>query len=252
MKILIIDNHALFRAGLRHILRQLHGGAGEILEAESFAEGLKLAGQHPAPDLVLLELKSPGSEGAIAVRNFRQRYLHIPLVVVSSEEDCGVITRALNYGASGYLRKNSTGEALLGALKLAISGGIYVPAQVLQKPVATVSNKNNSSGNRSSNSGEHNLTARQIGILKYLADGLSNKEIAAAADLGEGTVKVHVAAIFQRLRVKTRMEAVLIADQLGLTDARDNDIAVASEIRGAVDACTAPQRCSEPAFKCIS
>ena len=218
MKILLIDNHALFREGLRHVLQQLPGGVDEILEAGSFYDGLKLAGQHRDLNLALLELNTPGSEGAISVKLFRLRYPHIPLVVVSGEENRQVIQKALNYGASGFVSKGSTGPILLSALKLALSGSIYVPSQLLQQPGMTVENSNDRNDYRRFKANEYGLTARQLHILKYLATGLSNKKIAETIHLAEGTVKAHVAAVYQTLRVKNRMEAVRVANQLGLTD----------------------------------
>lgn len=216
MKILLIDHHALFREGLRQILRQLPGGVDEILEAGSFADGMRLAGQHPGLDLALLELKSPGSEGVIAVKHFRLRYPHIPLVVVSSEEDSRVIVDALSNGASGFVCKSSGGTTLLDALKLALSGSIHVPAQILRQPGIPAKNEDYRNGNRRSNSNEYGLTERHMDILRCLTAGLSNKEIARAINLAEGTVKVHVAAVFQILRVNNRMEAIQVARQLGL------------------------------------
>lgn len=217
MKILLIDNHALFREGLRCVLQQLPGGVDEILEAGSFPDGLTLAGQHPGLDLALLELRSPGSGGAISVRLFRQRYPHIPLVVVSGEEDGHVINSVLSYGASGFVCKSSTGATLLSALSLALSGSIYVPAQFLRRPGVAAGNKSSRDDNRRSNN-EYGLTARQMDILKYLMAGFSNKEIAKVTDLAEGTVKAHVAAVCQTLHVKSRMEAIRVAKQLGLVE----------------------------------
>ncbi|MDP4028327.1 MAG: response regulator transcription factor [Gallionella sp.] len=221
MKILLIDNHAMFREGLRHILQQLPGGGGEIWEAGSFAEGLKLAGQHPALDLVLLELKSPGSKGTSSVKLFRQRYPHIPLLVVSSEEDSRTISKALGYGARGFVCKSSSGSALLGAVELALSGSIYAPTQLLRQPGAAHCNPSSRNDSRRSNANEYGLTARQMDILGHLAAGLSNKDIARTANLAEGTVKVHVAAVCQILRAKSRIEAVLFAERIGLLDAPD-------------------------------
>jgi len=218
MKILLIDHHALFREGLCLILQQMPGKIGGILEAGHFADGMRLAGRHPDLGLALLELKSPGSEGVVSIRHFRQRYPHIPLVIVSSEEDCGVIVKALNHGASGYVCKSSTGQVLLNAIDMALSGSIYIPAQVLRKPGLPVMQKNDNKDNRRSKNNEYCLTARQMEILGYLIAGLSNREIAAATDLAEGTVKTHVAAVYQILRVKNRMEAARIAGRLGLAD----------------------------------
>ena len=221
MKILLIDNHVLFREGLRHILRQLPGRVDEILEAGSFSDGLKLAGQHHGLDLALLELKSPGCEEAISVRFFCQRYPHIPLVVVSGEEDACIINSALSYGARGFVCKSSSGSTLLGAVELALSGNIYAPTQLLRQPGAAAWYKSSRNNNRRSNANEYGLTARQMDILRYLAAGFSNKGIAKATNLADGTVKVHVAAVCQILRVKNRMEAALIAKRLGLTGAPD-------------------------------
>ncbi|MDD2913956.1 MAG: response regulator transcription factor [Gallionella sp.] len=211
MKILHIDHHALFREGLHHVLRQLPGGVSEILEAESFPDGLKLAGQRADLNLMLLELDSPDSGGAIAVRLLRQCRPYIPVMVVSGAQDRRIINKALGYGASGFVSKSSTGTVLLDALKVVLSGGIHIPPLV-QKPCSKRSAK------RGQNSNECNLTARQTHILSYLTAGLSNKEIAETINLAEGTVKAHVAAIYQSLCVSNRMEAVRVARQLGLTD----------------------------------
>ena len=221
MKILLIDNHVLFREGLRHILQQLPGGVDEILEAGNFADGLKLAGQHPGLDLALLELKSPGSDGASSVRLFRQRYPHIPLLLVSSEENSRTISKALNYGARGFVCKSSSGSTLLGSVGMALSGSIYAPTQLLRQPGAMPCNQSSRNDGRRSNVNEYGLTARQMDILGHLAAGFSNKDIARAANLAEGTVKVHVAAVCQILHAKSRIEAVLFAERIGLLDAAD-------------------------------
>ena len=211
MKILLIDHHALFREGLHHVLRQLPGGVSEILEAESFPDGLRLAGQRTDLNLMLLELDAPDSGGAMAVRRLRQCRPSIPVMVVSGEKDRRIINKALGYGASGFVSKSSTGAILLDALKVALSGGIHIPPLVRQP-----------GGRRGAKSGQNSdqcsLTARQKHILSYLTAGLSNKEIAGTINLAEGTVKAHVAAIYQSLRVSSRMEAVQVARQLGLVD----------------------------------
>lgn len=216
MKILLIDSHALFCEGLRHILQQLPGGVGQILEARSFSEGLVLAEQHPDLDLVLLELKSHKSEGAVSVKLFRQRHSRIPVVVVSSEEDSRLIREALICGANGFVCKSSTGPTLIGALKLALAGSIYVPPQLLQYPVMEAGNKNNFRNRRHSKTKEYGLTARQMQILGYLTMGLSNKEIAGEINLAEGTVKVHVAAVYQTLGIRKREEAAQAVKHLVL------------------------------------
>lgn len=215
MKILLIDHHDLFREGLRHVLQRL-GGVDEILEAKNLSDGLKLARLHQV-DLVLLELKLPGNRGVISVKPFRQHCPQVPVVVVSGEEDCGLINNALNDGASGYVCKSSTGAILLGAVHLALSGGVYVPPQLSQQSCPSAENANHVSGGRHSRLKECCLTKRQIHVLRHLASGRSNKEIAGEINLSVGTVKAHVQAVYQALRVNNRMQAKRVAMQLGLS-----------------------------------
>lgn len=217
MKILLVDDHALFREGLRYVLQQLPEEV-EILEAGNFHDGLRLAEQYPELDLALLDLNMPGSEGAVSIKFFHQRYPHIPVVVVSGEDGRGIMERVMNYGAMGFVCKNSTAPVMLSALNLVLSGGVYIPPQILQQHGVEEPRPKEAErvDRRSLRTNEYGLTARQMEVLKHLASGMSNKEIAQAVNLAEGTVKIHVAAIYQLLRVNSRMEAVRAAEQLGL------------------------------------
>ena len=216
MKILLIDGHALFREGLKPILRQLADGVCEILEAGSFQEGMRLVAQHSNLNLVLMELKSPGSEGAVSVKHFRKQYSHIPVVVVSSEESCRVIKRVLEYGANGFVCKSSTGSTLLNALRFALAGSIYVPHQLLHPNAIEIDQEYTGSNYCNSKTKKYGLTSRQMEVLRFMGEGLRNKEIAQVAQLAEGTVKVHVAAVYQTLGVRKRIDAIHVAKQLGL------------------------------------
>lgn len=214
MKILLIDHHALFREGMRHLLQCLPGGVDEILEAADFSIGLSLARQNP--DLILLELNAPDCAGATAVKTLRRHYSGIPIVVVSSEEDTRVINLALSYGANGYVCKSASSGVLLGALNIALKDGIYIPIQLL--PSSKIQqNKLSSEYTLCRPKNKYGgLTPRQKHILGYLIDGLTNKEISHTINLAEGTVKVHVASIFQILRVHKRSQAAQVARDLGL------------------------------------
>lgn len=217
MKILLVDDHALFRDGMRYVLQQLPEEV-EIMEAGDFAEGLKLATQHPELDLALLDLNMPGSEGPISIRYFHQRYPHIPVVVVSGEEGRSYMEKVMNYGAVGFISKSSTAAVMLGALNLVLSGGVYIPPQMLRQHGVLPDEKDEPhvADRRSLNTNDYGLTQRQMQVLAYLAQGLSNKQIAESINLAEGTVKIHVAAVYQALRVNNRMEAVRMAEKLGL------------------------------------
>lgn len=218
MKILLIDGHALFREGLRHILQLLADGVSGLLEAGTLLDGLRLAGMHPDLNLVLMELQLSGSEGAIAVKQFRELYPHIPLVVLSGEEDCRIIKKALDYGADGFVCKSSSGVTLLNALNSVLGGSLYVPQQLLHPATITRESGNVGGKKINSNCNQRVLTKRQMDVLKGLAEGLSNREIGESTNLAEGTVKVHVSAVYQTLGVGKRIEAVKIAKQLGLIE----------------------------------
>lgn len=218
MKILLVDDHSLFREGMRYVLQQLPG-VGEIFEAGNYPDGLKQAELHPELDLALMDLNMPGSEGAISIKFFHQRFPHIPVVVVSGEDSRDKMEKVMSYGAMGFVCKSATAPVMLSALNLVLAGGVYVPPQMLEQQGVLESSPPERMDKRSLNTNEYGLTPRQMQVLGHLAEGLSNKQIARAVDLAEGTVKIHVAAVYQVLRVNSRMEAVRVAEQLGLIGA---------------------------------
>ncbi|OGT23747.1 MAG: DNA-binding response regulator [Gallionellales bacterium RIFOXYD2_FULL_52_7] len=211
MKILLADDHSLFRGGMRYLLQQLSETV-EILEAGNFLDCLKLAAQHPDLDMALLDLHMPGSDGSKSVGYFHQRFPHIPVVVVSAEEGCANMEKVMNYGAAGFVSKSSSAQTMLGALNLVLSGGVYVPPEILHHHLVAMG----PADKRSLHTNGYGLTPRQMEVLQHLCAGMSNKEVASAMHLAEGTVKIHVAAVYQALNVKSRLEAVRVAEQLGL------------------------------------
>ena len=206
MKILLVDDHALFRDGMRYVLRQLGRGT-EILDAGSILDATALAEAHADLDLVLLGLNQPGRKGVLAVKQFRARHPAIPLAVISAHDRREDIERIMDCGAKGFISKTSDGDVVVRALRLVLDGGVYLPPQVWQRQRAD---------RRIRRDSESSLTARQTVVLRHLADGLSNREIAAAIGLAEGTVKIHVASIFAVLGVNRRCDAVQVARRLGL------------------------------------
>jgi DNA-binding NarL/FixJ family response regulator len=214
MKILLIDHHELFREGLCHLLKKMPTTVERIFEAGNFLDGLKLAENHP--DLILLELNAPECDSANSVKTLRQNFPRIPIVVVSSEENSNVIAEALRFGASGYFCKSSPGSLLLSALDLVLAGSIYVPMQFLQP--AKISNEHlwMKNGSYKSSRNSFGLTHRQSQVLALLSKGFNNKEIALEMQIAEGTAKVHVASLYQALRVNNRTEAVRIANCMNL------------------------------------
>ena len=210
MKILLADDHALFRDGMRHVLRELDEQI-DILDLGNFPDALNAARNNPDIDLVLLDLNMPGSDGAPSVKLFHTSYPNVPVVVISASDQRNDIESVLNSGAVGFISKLSSGSDMIHALRLVLDGGIYLPPQLLSHALGQVQKSE-----RSWRTNEFGLTGRQTEVLRQIAAGLSNKDISLAMGLAEGTVKVHVASIFQSLRVSKRADAVQLAERMGL------------------------------------
>ena len=217
MKILLVDDHALFREGMHHIVCQLNEKV-DILDAGSFSEALTIAEKSPDLDLVLLDLKMPGSNGVDTVKLFHSNYPDIPLVVVSGTDYRSDIEHAMSSGAMGFISKASNSKDMLQALRIVLGGGIYLPPQLLQQTLSGMAEERKDG--RSWRINKFGLTARQMEVLQHLSKGLSNKDIAQSIGLAEGTVKIHIAAIFQTLRVNNRNEAAHAALSLGLISSK--------------------------------
>lgn len=221
MKILITDDHTLFREGLRYVLRQLEEGV-LILEAGDCREAVRLASEHPDLDLVLLDLVMEGTRGLDALRILRDHAPSVPIVVVSAVEERDIVRQTLDHGAQGYIPKSSTGQVMINALRLILSGGVYLPPLLLDAPArhtqAVVSDNPSPAAYAAGRQAGHGLTLRQLEVLALMCQGMSNKQICRVLELSVGTVKIHVTAILKTLNVSNRTQAVLSAKRLGLTE----------------------------------
>jgi DNA-binding NarL/FixJ family response regulator len=221
MKILVVDDHPLVRDALRENLRQLEHGV-EVLEACSSEEALALAGQHSDLDLVLLDLHLPDARGSSALIALRERHPEIPVVVLSAQSDRGTVLEALDKGAMGFVPKTAGTQVILGALRLVLSGGIYLPTEVLSASPAGAN-----AGNRfepaepdsmrlAKKPVDLGLTPRQAQILALLVQGKPNKIISRELGLAESTVKIHITSILRALNVSNRVQAVIAVGRMGL------------------------------------
>jgi DNA-binding NarL/FixJ family response regulator len=198
VKVLLADDHALFKDGLRHILRNLNTQV-TLLEACDYASLEVLLQQHPDADLALVDLNMPGRRIG-GIEALMAMAPTVPLVVLSGTEDALVIRQLLDAGVMGYIAKRETADVMLSALRIVLSGGIYVPPSLLKQPASA---------------GE-TLTARQIDVLIQLCAGKSNKLIGRELAMSEGTVKSHIASIYRTLNVSNRTQATRVAIALGL------------------------------------
>jgi DNA-binding NarL/FixJ family response regulator len=212
VNVLLIDDHALFREGLKFLLRSLDA-ALEVDEAGDCTKALEHAAARTY-DLVLLDLKMPGVAGLDALAALRDAIPAAPLVVLSGEDNPGVVRAAIERGAMGFIPKSSTPEVLIQALRLVLARGVYLPPAVLDaarapEPVAL----------QHGTAGDivlPGLTPRQMDVLRCVIQGKSNKVIARELDVSEGTVKAHLSSVLRALDARNRTEAVYAAAKLGL------------------------------------
>jgi DNA-binding NarL/FixJ family response regulator len=203
MKILLADDHTLFREGLRHVMDMLDDDV-DIVEAEDFTTAIQLVQDTDDFDLALIDLNMPGMDSFQGLKTVKESIGSKPIVVVSASDSREDVLRAMDSGAAGYIPKTLSSSVLVGALKLVLSGGVYLPLALLQE-----------AENADANSSAH-LTPRQREVLDLLAHGLSNKEIGSRLTLSEGTVKLHVTALMKALEVNNRTKAVINATELGI------------------------------------
>lgn len=208
MKILLADDHALFREGLRYVLAGLAEDV-EVFEVKDGSEALAFIAAGRELDLVLLDLAMPGMDGFAGLRAVRARLPSVPIVILAASENSADIRAALNGGAMGFIPKSSTATVMLSALRLVLSGSVYLPPVFLQRSPAR-----GGSGQVPSTLEALHLTARQQDVLRLLSRGQSNKEIARTLGLVEGTVKLHISAILKAFGVDNRTQAVVAAAQL--------------------------------------
>ena len=199
MNLLVVDDHALFREGLTHVLAGLAGGV-KVLEAPDARTALATLEQRDDLDLVLVDLALPDAKPFAVLEAARRLQPQVPVVVISAAESRIEIDRAMSLGAQGYVFKSSPGQALLSALRRVLNGELVFPDRVGELPDAP----------------PVALTERQLEVLKLLARGLSNRDIALTLAVAENTVKVHLQTIYKLLGVQNRTAALLKAQALGL------------------------------------
>ncbi len=211
MKLLLVDDHALFREGLRLLLVGLDSDV-EVEEAEDCARALERVAAR-SYDLILLDLKMPGLGGLDALDAVRDAAA-VPIVVLSGEDDPTTVRAAIERGAMGYIPKSSTPQVLIQALRLVLAHGIYLPPISIGGTSPSSTAANNAPISRPAML--PGVTERQMEVLRCVIQGKPNKVIARELEIAEGTVKLHLSAVFRALGAHSRTEAVYAAAKLGL------------------------------------
>lgn len=213
MRVIIIDDHALFRVGLQGLLQQR--GIEVVAAVADGLEGLQLAEQYQ-PNIILLDLRMPDIGGLQVLQLAKQRGIRIPIVMLTTSNEEQDLVDTLRNGAQGYLLKDMEPDELVSALR-DIEKGKNVIAQGLTDVLARVVQGEPAIEEKAgSETPFSELTPRELEILCLLADGQSNKIIARNLGISDGTVKLHVKAILRKLNVHSRVEAAVIAVEQGL------------------------------------
>lgn len=207
MRILQIDDHALFRDGLAQLLGQ-HLPDLEIVGAGTLVEGLALLQEAGPFELVLLDLALPDATGPMLISTLRAQAEAPPVVCVSSDSSRDTVLACIAAGAMAYVPKSASSEAMLAALRVVLTGGIYLPASVRGASVDMPA--------LGDSPATPALSPRQKEVLRLLLEGRSNKDICRELGLSPATIKTHVSAVLRVLNVTTRTQAVLAASRLGL------------------------------------
>lgn len=205
-KIVIADDHPLFRSALRQALDNAYPDT-TWLEAES-ADSLQAQLDNDSMlDLIILDLNMPGSHGYSTLIHLRSHYPAIPVVVISAHEDTKTIAKAMHYGSCGFIPKSTSMEDLATALDAILQGETWLPAG-LDLSKEDISEE----GDFANRLAE--LTPQQYKVLQMFGEGLLNKQIAYDLDVSEATIKAHATAIFRKLNVRNRTQAVIALSQL--------------------------------------
>ncbi len=204
---LIADDHGLYRVGLRMLLED-RLGVTEVIEVGGFDEALDRLADTPTIKLALFDLSMPGMGGPSSLAVVRANYPELRVAVISGLEDRANIDATLAHGLHGFVPKSLSDDRIVAALKDVMAGKVFVPTVTAAKSVPSPAP---APGQATAMEG---LTPRQRDVLAGIVRGLANKEIARELDIAEGTVKIHLAALFSHFDVRNRTELATRAQRL--------------------------------------
>ena len=197
---MIVEDHALVREAMAQTLARLEAGL-ECVEARGSEEALVLLGETSDWDLAVIDLMLPDMSGFSLLGVLAKRFPDVPTIVVSALDDQATLRRAMKVGASGFVSKSSSGDELRHAVRTVLDGGVYfLPQETADEPRGR--------GARMLDA-RYRLTAAQTRVAELLGQGKTNREIADLLGLSEGTIKVHMSAIFRAMNVRNRSQALV-------------------------------------------
>lgn len=215
IKVLIADDHRVVREGLMAILRE-RDDLDVVGEARDGQEAVEKA-RELSPDVILMDVSMPRMSGVEAARAIKRESPHIGIVALTMYDEEKYIFDLVRAGATGYLLKDSDSSQIIAAIRSISKGESLIHPSVASKILAEFSLLSGGKGKKQART-EHDLTEREITVLRLVAEGKTNKEVANDLDLSEKTVKNHVRNIFHKLHVYDRTQAAILAIRKGLIE----------------------------------
>ena len=206
IKVMLVDDEQLIRSGLK-IMLETYPDIEVIHQAGNGREAFECC-QKEVPDVVLMDIRMPVSTGIEGTKLIKEAYPEVKIVMVTTFQDTEYIVEAMQYGASGYLLKDSSYEAIYDGIKVALSGKVVMDATVSEKLVMQPKAPTTIEKTDISSLG---LTEREIELIRLVSQGLNNKEISEALFLSEGTVKNNISTILSKLDLRDRTQLVIFA-----------------------------------------
>jgi DNA-binding NarL/FixJ family response regulator len=208
----IADDHPLFRSALLDVINQ-HFSQATISESSDLSSTLQVLSNDADIDLLLLDLQMPGSQDLYGLIAIREKHPTVPVVVVSASDDKDTINRAMGHGASGYIPKSLSAGTLHEAIQAVVDGEQWIPL-FMENQLTAITHEEKSLAAKIST-----LTPQQYRVLCYVREGWLNKQIGFEIGITEATVKAHITAIFRKLGVTNRTQAVIELSRMSLHDA---------------------------------
>jgi len=205
----VADDHPLFRDAILTVIKQHYPDAVvvESTDLDSTITGLKLNSE---TDLLLLDLHMPGSQDLFGLIMVREQFPSIPVAIISADDELDTINRAMGHGACGYIPKSCSPQVIFNAISTMLDGELWVP-DTIRGNLTPVGNEEKSLAAKIAT-----LTPQQYRVIYYLREGWLNKQIGYELGITEATIKAHLTAIFRKLGISNRTQAVAMLGKMSL------------------------------------
>lgn len=211
VNVMLVDDHEVVLEGLIRILEK-QGGIKIVSVARSAEEALEKIGRFP-PDVIIVDIQLPGMNGIELIKRVKSQYPEIEAITLTVFDDEQFAKQAIKAGAIGYVIKDAAKEELVKAVRAAAKGESLISTSVARKLIEEISEP---SGKKKRDEGYEGLSQRELDVIKLMARGYNNRQIADILFISEHTVKVHIRNIFRKIGVTDRTNAVLWAIERGL------------------------------------